>query len=425
MMMRTTCLALLVLSASLLWLGCNDSRSCEVDDDCFSGEVCIDQICAPDQDNGGSDGGADVSEDATTEDTSTDDGATDDASDSSTDDTGEDNDTTSTEPKVIKVETGKRITCALFDNGEVFCWGKNENGLLNIDSTIDRTPYPTVVEGIPAAADLELGNDFACILTEAGQVQCWGENKGFVSEKGDSDIIAPTPAPVDGIVMLRTGSSGGCGLLEDRRRMYCWGQAPAAPDFSQDIVDFQVGSYHTCAVVADGNVRCWGTTSSQVGEDDPVHGISDVTALDSSGRYNCAVKSNGEVWCWGENFDGQLGIDPDSQGSSRTPLEVPNITNAIGISTGNQWACAILDGGGVKCWGKFSESDGAYEEFHPPMNISPLFSGVVDVDTGDETTCALEDDGEVWCWGQNTYEQLGNSELSTAKKGEPARVLFE
>jgi alpha-tubulin suppressor-like RCC1 family protein len=424
MTLRTACAVLLLLSGALLWLGCDDSRSCEADDDCFSGEVCIDQICAPDSDNGGSDGGDDVTDDSGTDDSGTDDASSDDGG---TDDSGTDDaeDTASSKPQIVKIETGDKISCALFDTGKVYCWGRNENGLLNIDSTLDRTPYPTLVEGIPDAVDLELGNDFACILTEAGEVQCWGENNGFESEKGDSDIIVPTPAPVDGIVMVRTGTSGGCGLLEDRRRMYCWGQAPAAPDFSQDIIDFQVGSYHTCAVVTDGNVRCWGTTSNQVGDDDPVRGISDVVALDAAPNYNCAVKNDGTVWCWGDNLYGRLGTDPDTDGSSRTPLEVEGVSDAVGISTGKQWACAILGNGGVKCWGTFSDSNGAYEEYHPPMNISPLFSGVVDVDTGDETTCALKSDGEAWCWGQNTYKQLGNSELSTTKHAEPVRVLFE
>lgn len=421
--MRTSCAVLFVLSASLLWLGCDDSRSCGVDDDCFSSEVCIDQICAPESNNGVSGGGEDVSDDGGSDDTSRDDGGTGDAGDDAADTMDED--MSSTEPKVIKVETGEKISCALFDNGEVFCWGFNEGGLLNIDSTLDRTPYPTVVEDIPAAVDLELGNDFACILTEADEVQCWGENKGFVSEKGDSDIIGPTTAPVDGIAMVRTGSWGGCGLLEDRRSMYCWGKAPNAPEFSKDIVDFEVGSDHTCAIVADGNVRCWGTTSRHVGEGDPIRGVSDVAALDAAFEYNCAVKNNGTVWCWGSNFYGQLGADYDGQVSTRTPVQVPGISSAVGISTGLRWACAILDGGGVKCWGKFPESDGAFEKFHAPMNISPLFSGVVDVDTGDETTCALKSDGEVWCWGQNQSKQLGNNELDTAKKAEPARVLFE
>jgi alpha-tubulin suppressor-like RCC1 family protein len=408
MTLRIGCAVLFVLSGSLLWLGCDDSRSCDADDDCFSGEICIDQICAPDPDKG-----VDASdEDASNDDTS--------------DDGSEDADTSTTGRTVTKVDTGDKISCALFNTGEVYCWGLNENGLLNIDSSLDETQYPTRVGGIPAAIDLEVGHDFACIRSDANEVHCWGENWGFVSGAADEQINPPTEAPVDGIAELRVGSTGGCGLLEDLRTLYCWGTAPPPPDFSQDIIDFAVGAFHGCAVVTDGDVRCWGGSSYlQIGEDDPIRGISDVRTLDAARGYNCAIKNDGTVWCWGENFDGTLGTDPDDQSSSRTPIQVPGIDDAVEVSTGRTWACAVRDGGRLSCWGEFAESDGAYEEFHAPMTIQPLISGVVDVESGNEISCALKDGGEVWCWGDNHDGQLGNHEVDGGVRAEPVRVLFD
>jgi alpha-tubulin suppressor-like RCC1 family protein len=72
---------------------------------------------------------------------------------------------------------------------------------------------------------------------------------------------------------------------------------------------------HTCAVSADGSLRCWGANASgQLGNgatldrDAPVAAaLTDVVGAGAAGTHTCARLGAGETWCWGANAFGQLG----------------------------------------------------------------------------------------------------------------------
>jgi alpha-tubulin suppressor-like RCC1 family protein len=83
-------------------------------------------------------------------------------------------------------------------------------------------------------------------------------------------------------------------------------------------------------------------------------GISNSLALDVGGFHSCAVLSDGTVKCWGENYYGQLGDGTNN--NSLEPKLVSGITNGIAIAAGYSGTCAILGGGSVVCWGDASQS---------------------------------------------------------------------
>jgi alpha-tubulin suppressor-like RCC1 family protein len=77
-------------------------------------------------------------------------------------------------------------------------------------------------------------------------------------------------------------------------------------------------------------------------------------AISSGGYHTCAILDNGLVSCWGWNGHGALG----NGGTSSQAISSPALTNSLGtgrtavaISSGNQHTCAILDNGSVSCWG--------------------------------------------------------------------------
>ena len=97
-------------------------------------------------------------------------------------------------------------------------------------------------------------------------------------------------------------------------------QATAAPAISSPSTHITAGTHHTCALISDGTVTCWGYNGAgQLGDGSttdrnvPVAvtgGVlagKTVTDITAGSGYTCALISDGTVTCWGYNGDGQLG----------------------------------------------------------------------------------------------------------------------
>ena len=75
-------------------------------------------------------------------------------------------------------------------------------------------------------------------------------------------------------------------------------------------------------------------------------------------NFSCALLNDGTVKCWGKNNLGQLGRDNTTAvGSSTndmrllTPIFLGTGRTAVALSAGSTHACAVLDNATVKCWG--------------------------------------------------------------------------
>jgi alpha-tubulin suppressor-like RCC1 family protein len=179
---------------------------------------------------------------------------------------------------------------------------------------------------------------------------------------------------------------------------------------------------HSCMVVADGTVRCWGLNGSgQLGDrttDTPtssvrVDGITTAIAVTTGRDHSCALLVDATVRCWGANGVGQLGNETFNP--SFAPVTVSGITNAVSISGGSNHTCVRRSDGTLACWGsnQFGQiGDGSLGNNRPaPVPVRDSNNNVVSnarmVAAGSTHTCAVRADGTAACWGGNGAGQLG------------------
>ena len=298
------------------------------------------------------------------------------------------------------ITAGATHTCALLSDGSVRCWGSNELGELGDGTTTD-SPTPVAVSGITNATAIAAGGDHTCALLADGSVECWGNNQEGQLGNGTMTTSSSTPVSVSGITTA-TAIAG--------------------------------GYYYTCAVLADGSVKCWGDNGSgDLGDGTTtpsstpvsVSGITTATAIAAGYQHTCALLADGSVNCWGWNYYGQLGNGTSGQlyRDSYTPVAVSGITTVTAITAGFIHTCALLAGGAVNCWGDDTGNldAGAPTDSSTPVPVSGITTATA-ITAGYDHTCAPLSDGSVRCWGNNDSGQLGDGTTSSTPTPTPVTV---
>jgi alpha-tubulin suppressor-like RCC1 family protein len=134
------------------------------------------------------------------------------------------------------------------------------------------------------------------------------------------------------------------------------------------------------------------------------------TAITSGDYHSCALVDGGGIKCWGNGPAALLGAGP-SVGGSSVPVDVLTINDASVVSAGGASTCAIVTGGAVKCWGgNYSGQlgDGTRDDQSIPVSVVGLSEAVTQVVVGASHACALTVSGGVKCWGRNDDQRLGD-----------------
>jgi alpha-tubulin suppressor-like RCC1 family protein len=338
---------------------------------------------------------------------------------------------------VQQISAGEFHTCAITDGGTVRCWGAGYKGALGIGTTADTTT-PQPVPGMTAGSlVVDAGASSTCALEASGAAKCWGEN--IFGQLGDGTYLyRPAPVDVKGLPLeiqaVAVGANHTCAILPGGG-VNCWGDnsnrqlgigsAPSqslpvqVTGLSTGAVQIAAGSSHTCVRMGTGAVKCWGNNyAGQLGNGTYLgYGPGDVTALGTDalaitagGGHSCALLTGGGVKCWGNNASGQLG-DQTTQ-NRNAPVDVNGLTSGVlAVSAGDSHTCALVSGGGVKCWGSNwagQLGDGTTGDKSAPVEVVGLGGSVVAVSAGGDFTCALLSTGAVQCWGGNSEGQLGD-----------------
>lgn len=393
-------------------------------------------------------------------------------------------------PPAVRVTVGGYYACALFDDGRVKCWGGNWSGQLGMGDILARGGEPgemgaslPVVNLGPAAVATELvaGDSHTCARLNDGSVKCWGANSGGQLGLGDTaprgdgademGIALPAvnlPGPT---VAIAAGSMHTCALLNDGA-VKCWGlnsggqlglgdtqnrgdgpgeMGELLPDVQlgagRTAVAIAAGASHTCALLDNGQVKCWGVNwagqlglgdtenrggaSSEMGDMLPAVDLGSgqvAVAIAVGSGHTCALLQSGQVKCWGLNLSGQLGVPslqtnlgdtPGEMGDALPTVDLGTGKTAAAISAGHEHMCALLTDGSAKCWGQnwygqlglgntdgHGDKPGTMGDALPAVDLGPG-AIVASIDVRSYRTCASLVDGRVKCWGHNDYGELG------------------
>lgn len=253
-------------------------------------------------------------------------------------------------------------------------------------------------------ASIFAGGFHSCALNGNTDAKCWGQNSsgqlGVASFSLTAHGDEAGESPVDNAVVN-------------------------LPDLSLTYESLELGTQHSCAILSDRNLYCWGENQNgQLGrgtnEDIKVMSTSPVdlngqavVEVSAGGQFTCARLANGEVYCWGLNSSGELGI---GDSSTRFVPAGPVTLDALPaqIAAGSSHACARLVNNSVQCWGdnssgQLGDSDGGNDSATPSnVNLgSP--TAVTDLASGGMFSCVIVD-GQIKCWGENGSGQLGNND---------------
>ena len=151
------------------------------------------------------------------------------------------------------------------------------------------------------------------------------------------------------------------------------------------------GDDHTCAILDNDLVKCWGTNNFGVlgiGGGQSTYTPSSVNlgagqtanSIDTTGQHVCVLLNNAEVRCWGRNIEGQLGTGSSSN-SANSPQDVeayghPNTRDVVAIKAGDMHTCAILEDFSLSCWGKNGDGQlGIAGVSQSPTPLTPAMLG--------------------------------------------------
>ena len=335
--------------------------------------------------------------------------------------------------KPINVFAGGKVSCSILNNNFLKCWGLNSYGQQGQGDTVDRG---NVAGDMAALTSIQLGVErtvqfvsvsraghHICAILDDDSLKCWGRNHYGQLGVGSTNNQGDDPGEM---AILPTVDLGG-----------------------QTVKFVSAGSIHTCVILNDDSVKCWGqNTAGQLGRNAAQGGglitdsigsnnaneITNITPVDlglgrtavkiaTGSKFNCVIMDNKKVKCWGYNNVGQLGLGhTDNQGDDLGEIAtLPTINLGLGakdITAGSDYACAILTNGKIKCWGQnnkgqlgLGHKDDQGDDLGEIENLPTINLGTgrraLSLSSGDGHNCAYLDNRTIKCWGYNNSGQLG------------------
>ncbi len=340
-----------------------------------------------------------------------------------------------------QITAGAAVTCAIGDNDQAYCWGakgylgdgqaKDSDSVQVIPSEVIR---PT---GVNFWKTISTGYEHSCAIADNNQSYCWGRNNiGQLGNGANDDQLTPTqiynPSGVSSWKSISAGSIHSCAIA-DNDQLYCWGHRiligggfvqnnKNIPNLAINPIGVEswryvsAGGMHSCAISNENLLYCWGynfheesscvTGSLGIGVE-PMYiaalipqRIYDKTnkkwkTVSLGDSHTCAIDESNQAFCWGEGSAGQLGDN----------FSTAKLSDLVDVCVYNK------------------------------LELTPVFNSLKlgpwqQISAGSSHTCGVASDGQTVCWGYNMYGQLGNGksvfdDLNNISSPTPSYVMAE
>jgi cysteine-rich repeat protein len=288
--------------------------------------------------------------------------------------------------EVVAVASGRLHQCAVLSGGSVRCFGANASGQLGAAATATMA-RPIEVPGISGATSVDAGADHSCVIDSVGSVWCWGENGNLQLGRGTD----PTDSPIPMAVSLPVGRTA---------------------------TALALGDQHSCALLDDASVACWGddasgqlgdgTAGADSGTPTVVPGLSNLHQVEAGSVSTCTRTEFGIVHCFGGNGDGQLGIGGGAD--QPTPQLLVTLPPAKSIALGEAFACSLSTSDTLHCFGRadqFRTGTGNLIDVPSPAAVALPPASWSQIEAGARGACVLSPTLGRHCFGQSEEGQFG------------------
>jgi alpha-tubulin suppressor-like RCC1 family protein len=148
------------------------------------------------------------------------------------------------------IAAGAYVSCAILDNASVKCWGGGGklglgDGNSRGDSANEMGDNLTIVDlgtGLIATAISMDNSNHTCVILDNASVKCWGDGGSGKLGQGNSDTLGD-----------------GANEMGDNLTIVDLGTGRTATSISP-------ARYHTCALLDNAAVKCWGRGGSRLGQ---------------------------------------------------------------------------------------------------------------------------------------------------------------
>ncbi len=388
--------------------------------------------------------------------------------------------------KIFLGSSSEHHSCAISTKGRAFCWGSELHGMLGNNRNSSMQNKPVLVDSSnlflnESFLKLDLGEEHTCGVTNLGNMYCWGRDNNGQLGNGviSTDQLKPVLVDTSNLVAgekykdLTVGYNFSCGLTSFNN-VLCWGRDvvrelgngvitgnQAIPGFidssnlatGEKFIKLSAGGWHSCGLTNLGNTYCWGAKSGGVlGDGSPIIGwgvFSDKpTIIDSSSmlpgekfndlslgwEHSCGTTNLGNSYCWGWDTDGALGDGAVIAGQSKPTLidqtNLPADDKLKYLASGGYRGCGLSFKGDTYCWGNDDTAESIGDGSGSVNQPIPILINGVNVNSNEKFSsvtlayfdhgCGLTTKSRTFCWGANWgYLGIGTS---TNEESKPVQI---
>ncbi len=336
-------------------------------------------------------------------------------------------------PPATMLALGWAHSCALVEDGGVYCWGSNSAGQLGSPrggrGGVRETAEPRRVPGLGVMDAVWAGAEMTCAREAGGgTIQCWGNTAlGPHREPGSA-----TPLPFSRVRTMALGYGIGC--FSDDSDTFCWGDygiphgprwdSPHRVNVPRGVTGLSAGMQRHCGLDTRGRIACWGRPLAYWARERARDPVWRIAGLGGVQLMALAGGPLGRPWIVDRHGRVQrtdVGAETRDDRHAVALHEISGIDSPVSlVAGGGGHACARLSNGTAACWGYNAwgqVGDGTTAERHEARYLD--LTGVEEIAAGQHHSCARASGG-VWCWGKNESGQAGEGPPSGVH--EPARI---